>query len=67
VNRLRTAWEWLLPDTADALARGRAGLVIATCPGLDGVVAGLILTWLLSGDLQGEIWTRYLSRMRMDR
>lgn len=47
-------WEWLLPATKDALTRGRAGLVIATCLGLTVAVVGLILTWIVSGDLQGE-------------
>ena len=47
-------WEWLLPDTDDALARGRAGLVIGTCSGLAVMLLALILIWLASGDLQGE-------------
>ncbi len=44
----------LLPDTDDALVRGRAGLVIVTCSGLIVMLLALILTWLVSGDLQGE-------------
>jgi len=47
--------EWLLPKSADnALARGRAGLVIAACLGLAAAVLALLLVWLISGDLQVE-------------
>ncbi len=46
--------EWLLPRSADALARGRAGLVIATCLGLAIAMLALLLVWLISGDLQVE-------------
>ena len=48
------SWEWLLPDTDDTLARGRAELAIVTCLGLVAMLLALILTWLASGDLQGE-------------
>ena len=44
----------LLPDTDDTLLRGRAVLVVVTCLGLMVMVLALILTWLVSGDLQGE-------------
>jgi hypothetical protein len=44
----------LLPNVDDALVRGRAGLVIVTCLGLMVMLLALILTWLVSGDLQGE-------------
>ncbi len=54
MNWLNMVWEWLLPDTEDVLVRGRAGLVIATGLGLTVAVVALILTWLASGDLQGE-------------
>lgn len=53
-RRLNRAWEWLLPDTEDALVRGRAGLVIATGLGLTAAIGGLVLTWIISGDLQWE-------------
>lgn len=46
--------EWLLPRSADALARGRAGLVVAACLGLAIAMLGLLLVWLISGDLQVE-------------
>ncbi len=46
--------EWLLPKSADALARGRAGLVMAACLGLAIAVLALLLVWLISGDLQVE-------------
>ncbi|MGD9099640.1 MAG: hypothetical protein PVF45_04105 [Anaerolineae bacterium] len=52
MRRLKSAWEWLLPDTDEVLVRGRAGLVIATCLGLAAAVLALILTWLVSGDLE---------------
>jgi len=47
-------WTWLLPDDGDALVRARAGLVVATCLGLMAATLALILTWLISGDLQLE-------------
>lgn len=47
--------EWLLPKSPDnAPARGRAGLVMATCLGLVVAVLALSLLWLISGDLQVE-------------
>lgn len=47
--------EWLLPKNPDnALARGRAGLVMAACLGLAIAVLALLLVWLISGDLQVE-------------
>ncbi len=47
--------EWLLPRSADdALARGRAGLVMAACLGLALAMLALLLVWLISGDLQVE-------------
>jgi hypothetical protein len=47
--------ERLLPKSADnALARGRAGLVMAACLGLVTAVLALLLVWLISGDLQVE-------------
>ena len=44
----------LLPNTDDTLVRSRVGLVIVTCSGLVVMLLALILTWLVSGDLQGE-------------
>lgn len=44
----------LLPDTDDLLLRGRAGLVMSICTALAAAVFALILTWLISGDLEGE-------------
>jgi hypothetical protein len=43
----------LLPDTTDPLVRGQAGLVLLTCGGLIVAALALILTWLISGDLEG--------------
>lgn len=54
MNRLRILWTRLLPDTENVWARGRAGLVTATCIGLAGAMIALVLTWLISGDLQWE-------------
>lgn len=54
MNRPKTLWTQLLPDTTDVWARGRAGLVAAACIGLAGAMIALILTWLISGDLQWE-------------
>jgi hypothetical protein len=43
----------LLPkSTDDALARGRAGLVMVTCTGLALALLALLLVWLISGDLE---------------
>jgi hypothetical protein len=44
----------MLPTTESTLARGRAGLVLATSLALGGAIAFLILAWLVSGDLQWE-------------
>jgi hypothetical protein len=44
----------MLPDTGDVLTRARAALVIATCLGLAISILALILTWLISRDLQVE-------------
>ncbi len=41
-----------LPITTDPLLAGRARLILATCVGLALAVWGLVLTWLISGDLQ---------------
>src|SRR5512143_393144 len=41
-----------LPATNDPLLTGRAKLILATCAGLIFAVWGLVLTWLISGDLQ---------------
>lgn len=49
-----TAWEKLLPSQAAGLERGQAALVIAACLGLVAAVAMLLLTWLISGDLEWE-------------
>ncbi len=46
--------KWLRPRTEDTLARGRAGLVMATCLGLALAMLALLLVWLISGDLQVE-------------
>ena len=54
MNRLRILWTRLLPDTESVWARGRAELVTATCIGLAGGMIALVLTWLISGDLQWE-------------
>ena len=54
MSRFKRMWEWLLPNTEDVLARGRAGLVLATCLGLTVAIVGLVLTWIISGDLQWE-------------
>jgi hypothetical protein len=43
-----------LPNTTDPLLTGRARLILATCVGLILAVWGLVLTWLISGDLQIE-------------
>ncbi len=43
-----------LPTTNDPLLAGRAKLILATCVGLILAVWGLVLTWLISGDLEGE-------------
>jgi hypothetical protein len=51
---LKRLWRRMLPTTDDALVRGRAGLVIATCLGLIAAVTALIMTWLISGDLEAE-------------
>ena len=52
--RFKVLWEWLLPDTEQVLVHGRAGLVIAACLALTAAVVALILTWIVSGDLQRE-------------
>jgi hypothetical protein len=47
--------EWLLPKSTDnALARGRAGLVVAACLGLAVAMLPLLLIWRISGDLEVE-------------
>lgn len=43
-----------LPNTSNSLLLGRAKLILATCVGLILAVWGLVLVWLLSGDLQIE-------------
>ena len=43
-----------MPNTTDFLERGRAGLIVITCLGLIMAMAALILTWLISGDLEWE-------------
>ena len=45
-------WDRLLPATDDVLVRGRAGLVLATCLGIILASWALVLTWLISGDLE---------------
>lgn len=50
----KDTWNKLLPDTSDPLLRGGAGLVIVTCAGVILAILALILTWLISGDLQAE-------------
>ena len=52
-HTLHTFWHFLMPPTADRLEYGRAGLLLATCLSLLAAMAILILTWLLSGDLEG--------------
>lgn len=47
-------WERMLPATESHLERGRAGLVLATSLALAIAILFLILTWLVSGDLQWE-------------
>lgn len=47
-------WHWLWFPPGDSLTRGRARLVILTCLGLVSATLALILTWLISGDLQWE-------------
>lgn len=52
-------FERLLPRTDDALLRGRAMLVAATCLGISAAYAALIIFWFLTGDLDWEstiIW-----------
>jgi hypothetical protein len=44
----------LLPATNDPILAGRAKLILATCVGLILAVWALVLTWLISGDLQIE-------------
>lgn len=44
----------LLPESTDAPTRARAGLVIYTCLGIVGASAALVVTWLLTGDLDPE-------------
>jgi hypothetical protein len=44
----------LLPTTNDPLPAGRAKLILATCAGLILAIWGLVLVWLISGDLQIE-------------
>ncbi|MBU0491011.1 MAG: hypothetical protein KKA73_15900 [Chloroflexi bacterium] len=59
MNHIRPLWNRLLPAVtatpaaSDVLARGRAGLVIATCLGLVGAIAALLLAWVITGDLEG--------------
>jgi hypothetical protein len=43
-----------LPNTTDPLLLGRAKLILATCAGLILAAWGLVLVWLISGDLQIE-------------
>ena len=43
-----------LPATTDPLVAGRARLILATCVGLTLAAWSLVLTWLISGDLEGE-------------
>ncbi len=52
--KLKLFWTSLLPNTTDFLEHGRAGLVATTCLGLITAMAVLILTWLISGDLEWE-------------
>jgi hypothetical protein len=44
----------MLPSTESSLARGRAGLVLATSLAVSGAIVFLILAWLISGDLQWQ-------------
>lgn len=43
-----------LPATTNPLVAGRARLILATCAGLTLAAWSLVLTWLISGDLEGE-------------
>lgn len=52
--KLSSIWARLLPQTGDSLHRSRAGLVVAACLGLAAAILLLILTWLISGNLQWE-------------
>jgi len=45
---------WLYPSHLAPHVRGRAGLVAVTCLGIIAALALLLLTWLLSGDLEAE-------------
>lgn len=47
-------WNKLLPATGDPLLRSRAALIVATALGVLVVLLALILTWLISGDLQWQ-------------
>lgn len=51
---LQSLWNRLLPSKTPPLTRGRAGLIVITCLSMAGAILALILTWLLSGDLQIE-------------
>ena len=51
---MKAIWRYLLPTDADVWQRGQAGLVIVTCLGIVGAAWGLIMTWLVSGDLEGS-------------
>lgn len=53
-DQAKDAWKTMLPPTESDLDRGRAGLVLATSLALSGAVVFLILTWLISGDLQWQ-------------
>jgi hypothetical protein len=47
-------WKRLIPASYSVLDQGRARLVIATCLGLIIAALALIVTWLVSGDLEGQ-------------
>ncbi len=51
---LQSLWNRLLPSDMPPLTRARAGLVMITNLALAVALLALILTWLISGDLQRE-------------
>ncbi|MBN1427054.1 MAG: hypothetical protein JXB07_01635 [Anaerolineae bacterium] len=51
---IRALWNRLVPANPNAIIRGQTGLIVVTCLALAGATLLLILTWLISGDLQIE-------------
>lgn len=54
MTTMKQVWRSLLPPGEDAWQRGQASLVVVACLGVAAAAWGLVLAWLVSGDLEWE-------------